>query len=1005
MSSSTPPDDASAEVLAVFDRRDDPCEPLSTAEVAAVLDRSKEAVRDCLERLAEHGELEAKSAGASDRVWWRPVQTASSSTSPGPALEEYPSLVNDVLDGVAVGVVVLDAEFTVAWINEAAKRYLGLAGMDVIGRDKRALVRETITGAVAEPDDFADTVLSTYDDNTYAEEFEVRTTPEGEDDRWLEHRSKPIETGRYAGGRVEFYYDVTDRKRTDEERQLQLSVSQSIAEAATLEDGLRAALRDVCQWTDWEVGQAWVPNDDGRVERSPASYVESESFASFEAASRDFTFGPGEGIPGRVLELTEPVWFHDVTSVPADVYPRTDPAAEVGLRAGLGVPVVADGELAVVLEFYRSDRREADDRLVETVASVARDLGSLVSRKQTERALDRQYALLEQVMEAAPVGISVFGADGDVERANSRALALHGLSGSDEDRIEVADRAFYDERGDPIPLDDRPFARVMDTGSPVYGWEARVEPSGEKRKWLSVNAEPITDDDGEIQWVVVVEEDITELKAQYRAIMGAANDVIVTIDEDSVVRSVNPAIEEMFGYDRAELLGESLTTLMPDELVDRHYDAFGRYLETGERTLDWDYVELPGVRADGTEIPLAISFSEIEYEGEQLFTGIIRDITERKEREQALREERNLIERIVETSPVGIATLDADGAFDLVNDRTEEILGYLPDAVGDQERRTELLKPIASDGTAIAPDETPTYRILENGETVHDVEVGIERRDGERVWVSVSGTPMRDGDRITGAVVTFADVTERKEYQRKLEESNERLEQFAYAVSHDLQEPLRMVSSYLRLIENRYADELDEDGREFIEFAVDGAGRMRDMIDGLLEYSRVETRGDPFEPVDMDAVASDVLDDLQVRIEERDAEVETEPLPRVEGDPDQLRQVVQNLVSNALTYSGDEPPRVHISAEREGNEWVISVSDEGIGIDPEDQDRIFEVFERLHGREEHEGTGIGLALCRRIVERHGGDVWVESEPGEGATFSFTLPAADGEDPDAHGVAS
>ena len=862
MSSSTPPGDAVSEILAVFDRRDDPYEPLSTGEVAGALDSPRETVRERMKELAERGDLATKEAGTG-RVWWRPLPSGSAPPSSGPDLNEYPSLVNDVLDSVTVGVIILDSDFDVAWINETAKRYLGTGGMDVIGRDKRTLVRETIADAMADSDTFVETVLSTYEDNTCAEEFEVRTSF-GDDrtDRWLEHRSKPIESGRYAGGRVEFYYDVTERKRVHEEHQLQLSVSQSIAEAASLEDGLRAALRDVCEWTDWEVGQAWVPSGEGYVVRSPASYVESEAFAGFEASSREFTFAPGEGIPGRVLDLEDTVWFHDVTVVPEEVYPRTELAADSGLRAGLGVPVVADGELAVVLEFYLSEQRGVDERLVETVASVATELGSLVARKQTEKALDQQYALLEQVMEAAPVGISVFDADGGLERANSRTLALRGLSESDVGEFHAADHAFYDENGDPVPFEDQPFATVMETGAPVYDWVVQSESPGESRQWLSINAAPIANDEGEIERVVTVEEDVTELQEQYRAITEAANDVVVTIDEDSTIRSVNPAIREMFGYGQTELIGEPLTTLIPDELIDRHRDAFDRYLETGERTLDWDYIELPGVRADGTEISLAVSFSEIEQEGDRFFTGIIRDITERKE------------------------------------------------------------------------------------------------------------------------------------YQRKLEESNERLEQFAYAVSHDLQEPLRMVSSYLQLVEERYADGLDDDAREFIEFAVDGADRMREMIDGLLEYSRIETRGDPLEPVDLDDVVSGVLDDLQVRIEERDADLETETLPRVEGDASQLRQVVQNLVSNALAYSGDEPPRIRISAERTADEWVIAVSDAGIGIGPDDQDRIFEVFERLHAREEHEGTGIGLALCRHIVERHGGEIWVDSTPGEGATFSFTLPAAD-----------
>ncbi|WP_090307720.1 ATP-binding protein [Natronorubrum texcoconense] len=244
----------------------------------------------------------------------------------------------------------------------------------------------------------------------------------------------------------------------------------------------------------------------------------------------------------------------------------------------------------------------------------------------------------------------------------------------------------------------------------------------------------------------------------------------------------------------------------------------------------------------------------------------------------------------------------------------------------------------------------------------------------------------------------LAEAIADKTYQHELEqlvndlaESNERLEQFAHAASHDLQEPLRMVSSYLQLIERRYEDELDNDGQEFLEFAVDGADRMSAMIDGLLQYSRVDSRGEPLEPIDLNDVVADVRRDLDPRIAESNAEVQIEELPCVRGDESQLRQVFQNLLKNAIDYCGDSQPRVYVSAEKNGTDWVVSVRDEGVGIDPAEQDRIFDVFHSHAPHDDHPGSGIGLALCERIVERHGGDIWVESEPGEGAIFSFTLP--------------
>ncbi|SEH13105.1 His Kinase A (phospho-acceptor) domain-containing protein [Natronorubrum sediminis] len=235
---------------------------------------------------------------------------------------------------------------------------------------------------------------------------------------------------------------------------------------------------------------------------------------------------------------------------------------------------------------------------------------------------------------------------------------------------------------------------------------------------------------------------------------------------------------------------------------------------------------------------------------------------------------------------------------------------------------------------------------------------------------------------------------ELRHYITRLKESNKSLEQFAYAASHDLQEPLRMISSYLQLIEQRYGNELDEEVDEFLDFAIDGANRMRGMIDGLLEYSRIDTEGGQLTETELNDVLEDVQADLQMKIDEHDAAITSDSLPRIEGDPDQLRQLFQNLLSNAIEYSGDEQPEVAVEAERSGTEWQISVTDDGIGIDPDDQERIFEVFQRLHSHDEYAGTGIGLALCKRIVKRHGGRIWVDSEPGEGSTFTFTLPAVD-----------
>jgi signal transduction histidine kinase/DNA-binding response OmpR family regulator len=353
------------------------------------------------------------------------------------------------------------------------------------------------------------------------------------------------------------------------------------------------------------------------------------------------------------------------------------------------------------------------------------------------------------------------------------------------------------------------------------------------------------------------------------------------------------------------------------------------------------------------------------------------------------------LESLVKNLPEGVLLLDSERRIVLANPTGREYLALLTD-VGVRDVLTYLGERSLAELFGPPP----------KGEICHEVVLeGLPHRVFE-----VIAQPMETGPRADNWVLVIHDITERKRVEQELKQtmaelahSNKELEQFAYVASHDLQEPLRMVTSYVQLLARRYQGKLDADADEFIAYAVDGATRMQALINDLLAYSRVGTRGKPFEPTDCEAVLDQALANLQVAIEDNGAVVTHDPLPTVMADGTQLVQLFQNLIGNAIKFRGDESPRVHISAHRQSaienrksDEWVFSVRDNGIGIDPEYHERIFIIFQRLHTREEYPGTGIGLSVCRKIVERHGGRIWVESQPGKGSTFYFTIPMMEGE---------
>ena len=345
---------------------------------------------------------------------------------------------------------------------------------------------------------------------------------------------------------------------------------------------------------------------------------------------------------------------------------------------------------------------------------------------------------------------------------------------------------------------------------------------------------------------------------------------------------------------------------------------------------------------------------------------------------------------LIEASVDPLLTIDPNGKITDVNNSTEIITGF---------NRDELIGTDFSNYFTEPPKARSGYQKVFKKGIIQNYELEIKHRDGHITPVRYNASVYKnESNNVIGVFASARDISELKVAENnlklKIEEltrSNAELEQFAYISSHDLQEPLRMIASYLQLLERKYKGKLDAKADKYIHFSVDGATRMQNLIDDILDFSRVTTRAKELKPTDLEPIYKEVLSNLKVSIDENKAIISHDPLPVVMADKTQISQVFQNLINNAIKFRSKDQPKINISVKKEENQWIFAVHDNGIGINPKHSDRIFEVFKRLHKKREYTGTGIGLAICKKIIERHGGHIWVESELGKGSIFYFTLP--------------
>jgi PAS domain S-box-containing protein len=659
--------------------------------------------------------------------------------------------------------------------------------------------------------------------------------------------------------------------------------------------------------------------------------------------------------------------------------------------------------LSTTFPLFHSDDPKGAPYSVCTIST------DITERKHAEEALRSSEEHFRRIVDTAQLAFVSIDEDGLITAWNPQAEHMFGWSRDEAigDRLSrtIIPPRYREAHG-------RGFEEFLTTGrGPIL--ERRIEIEALHKDGHEVPVElsvtPVRVE-GEYFFNAFL-TDISERKAaeeslrQLANIVGSSSDAMISMTIDGTITSWNPGAVELYGYTPDEAIGQRIHMLIPSHRL-HEGDEILTLIQSGQKV---QFSETERVRKDGSIVEVSVTNAPIKDAVGAVIgaSSVVRDITERKRADRALRELQEGFRSAFEHAPIGMALFSVEsedrGQLLEVNRSLSEMTGYatqqllemdLRDVIhpDDVESERELREQLLS-------GEIPNYRI----------EMRFVHRAGHPVWVAQTASTVHgSSDELLYGVVQVEDVSERKKANdelasmarerearaTELERSNADLQQFAYAASHDLSEPLRMVSSYVQLLAKRYKDKLDSDADEFIDFAVDGTTRMQALIDGLLIYSRAGTADYTHEPVDCSKVLHDTLTTLHASLRESGAKVNAGPLPTVEGDPTQLFQLFQNLISNAIKFAADEPPAIEITADREGGCWRFMVKDNGIGIEPAHAQRIFAVFQRLHGRGEYPGSGVGLAICKRIVERHNGRIWVESPPDGGSTFYFTIPADD-----------
>ncbi len=622
-------------------------------------------------------------------------------------------------------------------------------------------------------------------------------------------------------------------------------------------------------------------------------------------------------------------------------------------------------------------------------------------RKEAEKHLARMEGRYRGLLEAAPDAMVVVNKAGEIVLLNVQAEKQFGYRRDElvgQKVTNIIPEGFAERLiADGLRSTEDALAQQIGTG---------IELTGRRKNGsdfpIEIMLSPLESSEGILVTAAIrdisvrkeAEKHLARLEGRYRGLLEAAPDAMVVVNQTGEIVLLNVQAENQFGYSRDELVGQKVINIIPEGFAERIIadgtrsaaEALAQQIGTG--------IELYGRRKDGSDFPIEIMLSPLESAEGILVTAAIRDISVRKEAEKHLAQMEGRYRGLLEAAPDAMVVVNRRGEIVLLNVQAEKQFGYHRDELVGQKMKNIIPEGFAerliADGLR-SPEDALAQKIGTG------IELSGRRKDGSDFPIELMLSPLESAE---GILVTAAirDITMRKAAEthllQKVEElnrSNEELGQFAYIASHDLQEPLRMVASYTQLLSRRYAGKLDADADEFIAFAVDGASRMQRLIQDLLAFSRIGTKGADLIDNSSEEAMQQALINLRTVIGDSGALVTHDPLPPVLADEMQLIQLFQNLVGNAIKYQRPGVPQVHVSAAKNvEKKWVFSVKDNGLGIDSQYFERIFGMFQRLHKREEFAGTGIGLAICKKIVERHGGTISVESQMGQGSTFRFTL---------------